>query len=481
MELTGYGLAELAGLLRGRKASAVEIAQACFRKIRLEDGAYHSFLRLCEERAMGQAAAAQQKLDKGEGGPLTGLPVALKDNICVAGVPTTCASRMLADFVPPYTATAAARLEAAGMVVIGKTNMDEFAMGGSSLTSYFGGPRNPLDTNLVAGGSSGGSAAAVAAGFVPAALGSDTGGSVRQPAAFCGLAGLRPTYGSVSRYGLVAFCSSMDQIGPMARRAADCGLLLSAMAGRDDRDATTKEPPDTNYGERVGSSLRGMNVGLPRAFLSAEVEEEVKEAVLGTAKVFEEMGCAVREVSLPSLRFALAAYYLLSSAEAAANLSRYDGVRYGYRAGGADYGALSTVSRREGFGDEVKKRILLGNYALTAGYYDQYYRKAQAVRSRLRAEFGELFRSCDFLLTPTAPTAAYPVEEKPADPLKKYTADLYTVPASLAGLPALSFPAGRTAAGLPVGVSLTGPAFREAALIGAADAYERFTGKGAAE
>lgn len=483
MEVTALGLSKLAGLLRERELSAPELTRACLEKIRREDGRYRSFLTVCEERAMAQAAAAQKRLDQGEGGPLTGLPLAVKDNICIEGVRTTCASKMLANYRPPYTATAVERLERAGMVVLGKTNMDEFGMGSTSMTSYAGGPKNPLDPQRVAGGSSGGSAAAVAAGFVPAALGSDTGGSVRQPAAFCGLAGLRPTYGAVSRFGLIAFASSMDQIGPMARSAADCGLLFGAMAGKDPRDATTCSSPwdDACAAGRLtgdGAALKGRVIGLPVEFfeeLPADVEKCMEEA----ASAFVRMGCSLRKVSLPGYRYAVTAYYLLSSAEAASNLARYDGVRYGLRAQGESYEELAARTRREGFGKEVKRRILLGNYALSSGYYDRYYKKAQAVRRKIRAEYDGLFTACDFLLTPTVPALPEKIGTSKS-PAETYAADLCTQPGSLAGLPVLSVTAGYGKEGLPVGLSLTGRPFREAELVAAGAAYEAYTNGGRA-
>ncbi len=460
------GLTELGQLLAGRQLSAPEVARAFLDRIRLEDSRWHSYLTLCEERAMTRAKAAQRALDGGTAGPLTGLPLAVKDNICIHGIRTTCASRMLADFVPPYTATAVERLEGAGMVVLGKTNMDEFAMGSTSQTSCFGGPENPAAPGRVPGGSSGGSAAAVAAGLAPAALGTDTGGSVQQPAAFCGLTGLRPTYGAVSRYGLIAFASSMDQIGPIARTPADCRLLFRAMAGQDPRDATSRKgtPP------AAGGDAYIKTIGLPVEFYK-DLSPETAALAARTAAAFENLGWRVREVSLPSYRYGVAAYYLLSSAEAASNLSRYDGVRYGLSGRGNTYAERVTDSRNRGFGREVERRILLGNYALSRGYYQQYYQRAAAVRESLRAEFDALFSECRLLLVPTAPEPAWPVGQKDSQPAEQYAADACTVPASLAGLPALTFPAGRTAAGLPVGMSLMGRAFDEEALLDAAEAF----------
>lgn len=454
------GLAELSRLLRERKISAPELVRIFLCAIEERDGEIHSYLTVCKERAEKQAVAAQRLLDRGEGGPLTGLPLAVKDNICIKGVETTCASRMLAGFMPPYTATAVERLEAAGMVVLGKTNMDEFAMGNASATSAFGGPRNPLELTRSPGGSSGGSAAAVAAGLAPAALGSDTGGSVRQPAAFCGLWGLKPTYGAVSRYGLIAFASSMDQIGPIARSATDCGLLFWAMAGKDRRDMTSVDLPLEGR-----AAPDHAVIGLPEELFSQEIAETVRVCAHKAAKTFEKMGCRLRTVSLPSLRAALPAYYLLSSAEAASNLARYDGVRYGVRQAGDSFAQMAGGTRRAGFGREVKRRILLGNYALSAGYYDAYYQRAQAVRERLRRELDELLTQCDFLLSPTVPTTAFRLEGPAPSPADMYGADLCTVPANLAGLPALNLPAGPAADGMPAGVTLMGRAFADRTLL----------------
>ncbi len=487
MDLTTLGLSDLAGLLQRRELSAPELTRTCLDKIQQEDGRYRSFLTVCEERAVNRAAAAQRRLDRGEGGPLTGLPLAVKDNICIKDLPATCGSKMLENYRPSYTATAVKRLEKAGMVVLGKTNMDEFAMGSTSMTSYKGGPKNPLDPDRVAGGSSGGSAAAVAAGFVPAALGSDTGCSVRQPAAFCGLAGLRPTYGAVSRFGLIAFASSMDQIGPMARRAADCGLLFAAMAGEDPLDAATKGPASRGRsgaapaaaGELPGdclSFLQGKVIGIPVEFF-AELPSEIGALLEKTAAVFCRMGCRLQKASLPGYPYAVAAYYLLSSAEAASNLARFDGVRYGLRVQGESYAELAGRTRREGFGDEVKRRILLGNYALSSGYYERYYKKAQAVRREIRREFDRLFAGCDFLLTPTVPALPGKIGASKS-PAEMYAADLCALPASLAGLPALTVTAGFAKEGLPIGLSLTGRPFQEAALVAAGAAYETYTDGG---
>lgn len=468
------GLQELKQGLQNKDFTSAELTAAYLARAKEQNGNVNAFVTISEERAMADATAADQLLQKGNAHELCGIPLAIKDNICTKGVRTTCASKMLEDFIPPYEATATAKLNQTGAVLLGKANMDEFAMGGSSQTSYFGGVHNPFDLKRVAGGSSGGSAAAVAAAMCPASLGSDTGGSVRQPAAFCGVTGLKPTYGTVSRYGLIAFASSLDQIGPIARSAADCGTILNAIAGYDENDATSKRQPADNYLKLLGQSLNGKTIGLPKEFFEAGLDDSVKTAVLAAAKRYEEMGCTLKEVSLPSLKYAVSAYYLISSAEAASNLSRFDGIKYGHRSEqGLNYNDLIKNSRREGFGREVKRRIMLGNYALSSGYYDAYYNKAVKIRGELKAEYDEILKSCDCILTPTAPTAAYLIGQQENDPVKMYSADICTVTANITGLPAISTPCGYDENGLPLGFSLTGRAFCEAEIIAVADAFEK--------
>ena len=458
--------------LRAKEVGAEEIALDCLRRIREDES--NSFITVCEEQAVAAARAADAAIAKTGHRDLLGVPLAHKDVFCTAGSATTCGSRMLAEFVSPYDATVVERLSAAGAVTVGKTNMDEFAMGSSNETSYFGPVANPWDAARVPGGSSGGSAAAVAAGLVPAATGTDTGGSIRQPAAFCGVSGLKPTYGRVSRHGMVAFASSLDQGGPMARSAADLRLLLRFMEGHDQRDSTSAAEPPTRAEAPAGL----LRVGLPREYWQA-LDASLATVLRDATKVLEGLGVALRDVSLPHTAYAAPAYYVIAGAEASTNLSRYDGVRYGHRASAAaDLDALFCRSRSEGFGTEVKRRILTGAYTLSVGYFDAYYRKAQRLRRLVRQDFLDAFRDVDAIVAPTTPTTAFPRADAPADaaedPTAMYRQDVFTVPASLAGLPALSVPCG-FAAGLPVGVQLVAPHFGESALLGLAEAFQKET------
>lgn len=455
-----------------KKISVSELCQSYFERIKKYDDKINSFITLCPELAKKQAEKAQDMIDRGIQRPLSGIPISVKDNICTKDIKTTCASLMLENFKPVYDASVVEKLKAEGFVMLGKTNMDEFAMGGSSSTSYFKPVHNPYDLERVPGGSSGGAAAGVAAGFCAAALGSDTGGSVRQPAAFCGVTGLKPTYGAISRYGLIAFASSLDQIGIVALSAGDIGYVLGSIAGRDINDATSREI-NSDYLSKVGSDFKGLRIGIPREFFSHGISEDVKKSVLSAAEYYKKIGCELKEVSLPSLEYAVSAYYLISSAEAASNLSRYDGIKYGFRADGDDYSALIKKSRSSGFGEEVKRRIMLGNYALSSGYYDAYYKNALRIRRRIKFEYEEIFKSCDMILTPTAPTTAYKIGEQENDPVKMYLSDICTVTVNIAGLPAISTPCGYDRNGLPIGMSLVGRAYSEALLIGAADRFEK--------
>lgn len=466
-------LTELRKKLDSHEIGAVELAQDYLKKIKERDTVINSYITVCEEEAIEMAKKAQSVIDAGESKPLTGIPVSIKDNICTDGVRTTCASHMLEDFVPVYDATAVAKLKAENFVMLGKTNMDEFAMGGSSQTSYFGGPKNPYNTDCVTGGSSGGAAASVAAGLCAAALGSDTGGSVRQPSAFCGVTGLKPTYGTVSRWGLIAFASSLDQIGVVANSAEDTAYVLNAIYGYDENDATTSQKSMGNYTSMVGEDISKLKIGVPKEFFEG-TDDEVREAVLKAADYYKNLGCEIVECSLPSLKYAVAAYYLISSAEAASNLSRFDGIKYGYRSNvGEDYNELIKNTRREGFGNEVKHRIMLGNYALCSGYYDAYYNNARRIRTQIRKEYAQIFEKCDVILTPTAPTTAYKIGEQENDPVKMYTADICTVTVNIAGLPAISTTCGYDKDGMPIGMSLTGKAFDEKTIVAVCDKFEK--------
>lgn len=466
-------LTEMRKKLDSGEIGAVELTKEYIKRIDQFDGTIKSYITVCEEEAIRDAESAQKLIDDGNAKAMTGIPISVKDNICTKGIKTTCASKMLEDFVPVYDAYAVEKLKNEGFVMLGKTNMDEFAMGGSSQTSYFGGPKNPYNPEYVTGGSSGGAAASVAAGLCAAALGSDTGGSVRQPSAFCGVTGLKPTYGTVSRWGLIAFASSLDQIGVIGTSAEDTGYVLDSIYGKDANDATSSALSKGGYTSLIGKDISRIKIGVPKEFFNG-CSDEVKEAVMKAADYYRSIGCEVKECSLPSLEYAVSAYYLISSAEAASNLSRFDGIKYGYRSGlGEDYNALIKNSRREGFGREVKRRIMLGNYALCSGYYDAYYNNARRIRTKIRQEYSDIFNECDVILTPTAPTAAYKIGEQENDPVKMYTADICTVTVNIAGLPAISTPCGYTSDGMPIGMSLTGRAFDEKTIIAVCDRYER--------
>lgn len=473
MDMKKTTLSALRKSLDEKQISARELCGECYRVIESGEENIGAFITLTKEEAEKAAEKAQTRIDSGESDFLTGIPLAIKDNICTDGIKTTCASKMLENFIPPYDATVIEKLKGQDYVLIGKTNMDEFAMGGATQTSYFKRSHNPVDTSRVPGGSSGGSAAAVAAGFVPASLGSDTGGSIRQPASFCGVTGLKPTYGRVSRYGLVAFGSSLDQIGPLANTAADCGALLNVIAGGDERDATSAKLPKEDFTGKIGRSINGMKIALPKEFYGEATDAEVKEAVMKAAKELEALGAVLVSCEMPSLKYGIPAYYLIACAEAASNLSRFDGIKYGLRGEGKSYGEMILDSRNRGFGEEVKRRILLGNYALSSGYFDAYYRKACALRQRIKAEYEAIFELADVILTPTAPTVAFKIGSDDNDPVKMYTADMLTVPVNIAGLPAISVPCGRNGDNMPIGMSIVGRRFDESTLIQMADAYEK--------
>lgn len=474
MDITALKISDMRSMLDKKEISVSELTDAYLDRINAVDGKVDSYITVTADAAKKAAEKAQEKINKGEASALCGIPLAIKDNICTEGVKTTCASVMLENFIPPYNATVMDKLESEDIVMLGKTSMDEFAMGGSTQTSAFKKTRNPYDTNRVPGGSSGGSAAAVGASLCTAALGSDTGGSIRQPASFCGVTGLKPTYGRVSRYGLVAFASSLDQIGPIAKSAEDCAVILNAISGFDPHDGTSSKNDVPDFTAKIGQDIKGMKIALPKEFYADGIDADVKAAVLKAADYYKSLGAELIDCSMPSLKYAVAAYYLISSAEAASNLSRYDGIKYGHRSEEGDsFNELIANSRSEGFGDEVKRRILLGNYALSSGYYDAYYGKAMALKQKIREEYDHIFADCDVILTPTAPTVAYGVNENISDPAKMYQADICTVTVNIASLPAISTTCGYDAKGMPIGMSVIGKKWDEATIIQTADAYEK--------
>ena len=473
--LNWLSIQEAHAQLTSRQISSVELTQACLDRIDAVEDRVQSFLTLTPEIALSQAADADRMLAAGEGGPLTGVPVQIKDVMCTEGVPTTCASRMLENFVPVYNATAVERLMGQGAVMLGKGNMDEFAMGSSCENSAFHPTRNPWDLDRVPGGSSGGAAASVSAGEAIYALGSDTGGSVRQPAALCGVVGLKPTYGLVSRYGLIAFASSLDQIGPVGRSVMDCALALNAIAGHDPRDATSVRREPTDYTATLGQDIKGMRLGVPEEYFVDGMDSGARKAVEEAVSILEGLGASVRPVSLPTTRYALACYYIIAPSECSANLARYDGVKYGYSYQDTnDMWEAMEKTREYGFGPEVTRRVMLGTYALSSGYYDAYYLKAQQARTLIRQDFERVFQDVDALVTPTSPVTAFKIGEKTGDPVQMYLIDVCTLPVNIAGLPGLSVPCGFSD-GLPVGMQLIGPHFSEEILLRTAHAYEAAT------
>jgi aspartyl-tRNA(Asn)/glutamyl-tRNA(Gln) amidotransferase subunit A len=467
-------VAELSAQLQSGKVSSVELTRALLARIEQHQGVLNAFITVSAESALAEAARADQRRHIGEGGPLTGIPIAHKDIFCTRGEKTTCGSRMLADFVSPYDATVVERLRAAGTVMLGKTNMDEFAMGSSNETSYFGPVRNPWNPACVPGGSSGGSAAAVAARLVPAATASDTGGSIRQPAALCGVTGIKPTYGRVSRYGMIAFASSLDQGGLITHSAEDAALLLAAMAGFDARDSTSVELPVPDYAASLELPLKGLKIGVLREFFEG-LDAAIEPLIRGALALLHAQGAVVKEISLPHLPLSVPTYYVVAPAECSSNLARFDGVRYGHRcAAPRDLTDLYQRSRAEGFGAEVKRRIMIGTYVLSAGYYDAYYLKAQQVRALISRDFEQAFHEVDVLVGPTTPTTAFELGTKTHDPVTMYLNDIYTIGANLAGLPAVSVPCGFAGA-LPVGLQIIGPHFAEGRLLNVAHRYQRET------
>jgi len=476
MDLYALTIHELHDLLQRRAVSSQAITEAFYRRIDTLEARVHAYLTLTRELGFEQAEEADRRRQAGEEGPLLGIPMAIKDVICTKGIRTTCGSQILHNFVPPYDATVMTRLNAAGAVLLGKANMDEFAMGSSTEHSAYGTTHNPWDLSTIPGGSSGGSAAAVAADECAAALGTDTGGSIRQPAACCGIVGLKPTYGRVSRYGLVAFASSLDQIGPMTKDVRDAALLLNIIGGRDPRDSTSADIPVPDFTQALTKNVKGLRIGIPREYFIEGIDPEVERTVRDAVKVLERMGGVTAETSLPHTEYGVAVYYILAPSEASSNLARYDGVKYGYRA--PQWSNLRDMymrTRDEGFGAEVKRRIMLGTYALSAGYYDAYYKKAQQVRTLIRQDFDQAFQQVDVLVAPTAPTPAFKIGEKTDDPLQMYLSDIFTVPVNLAGIPGITIPCGFSSGGLPIGLQIIGKPFGEETLLRVAYAFEQQT------
>ena len=475
MNITDLTVHELQEKLKNKELTITEITQAYVDRINEKEKDVEAFVTTLKDEALAQAKDVQAKVERGEiKGELAGIPIGIKDNLCTKGIRTTCSSRMLEDFIAPYNATIVEKVNNENMINLGKLNMDEFAMGSSTETSYFKKTKNPWNLNKVPGGSSGGSAAAVAANLVPWALGSDTGGSIRQPASLCGVVGLKPTYGLVSRFGLVAFASSLDQIGPITKDVTDSAILLNLIAGHDERDTTSVNKEKEDYTEALKNDVKGMKIAVPKEFFGEGINEEVKASLEKAIEKYKEMGATVEEVSLDVAEYALAAYYIIACAEASSNLGRFDGIRYGYRT--KNYTNLKELfknSRSEGFGAEVKRRIILGTYVLSSGYYDAYYKKAQQVRTLVSKKFEEVFEKYDVILTPTSPITAFNIGEKSDNPLEMYLADICTVSINIAGVPAISIPCGVNSEGMPIGMQLIGNKFQEKKILNAAYAYEQ--------
>ena len=475
MEIKDMTAVQLSAAIKEGKITVSDAVEASLAAVRASEDAIHAFLLVDEEGARARAAEVQKKIDAGElTGPLAGVPIAIKDNICTKGLATTCASKILQNFVPTYDAEVITRLEEAGAVISGKTNMDEFAMGSTTETSAYGVTKNPWDLEKVPGGSSGGSAAAVAANECFMALGSDTGGSIRQPASYCGVTGIKPTYGTVSRYGLIAYGSSLDQIGPLAKDVTDCATLLEAIASHDEKDSTSVRLESYDFTSALKDDVKGMKIGIPKDYFGEGLDEEVKEAVLAAAKTLEEKGAIVEEFDLGLVEYAIPAYYVIAAAEASSNLSRFDGVKYGYRA--KDYEGLHNMykkTRSEGFGAEVKRRIMLGSFVLSSGYYDAYYLKALRTKALIKKEFDKAFEKYDVILGPVAPTTAPKLGDSLCDPIKMYLGDIYTISVNLAGLPGISLPCGKDKNGMPIGLQLIGDCFNEKKIIQAAYTFEQ--------
>ena len=476
MNILDMTATELSKAIKNKEVTVCEALDAYFEKIDKYDEKYHCYNTLCKDEAYKKAQEVQKGIDDGTlTGPLAGVPIGIKDNICTKGIKTTCSSKILNNFIPPYNATVIERLESAGMVVIGKLNMDEFAMGSTTETSATGVTHNPWNVNKVPGGSSGGSAAAVSSGLAPIALGSDTGGSIRQPCSFCGLAGLKPTYGSVSRYGLVAYASSLDQIGPIGQTVEDCVNLFSIISGKDKKDGTSMET-SFDINEALKGDIKGKKIGIPEDYLGEGIAEDVKNAVLEAAETFKSLGATVEMFKMPIVKYAIPAYYIIACAEACSNLSRYDGIKYGYKSKDAlNLRETYIKSRSEGFGMEVKRRIMLGNFVLSSGYYDAYYQKALKAKKLIQDSFFDAFKNYDMILGPVAPTTALNIGESLSDPLKMYLGDIYTVMINIAGMPSMSVPCGFDKEGMPIGMQLIGKPFCEAEIMNASKAFENAT------
>ena len=476
MDITELTVHELQDKLENKEITVTDITKAYIENIKKKEEKIGAFVTILEDEALKNAEEIQNKIESGEiKNSLAGIPIGIKDNICTKGVKTTCSSKMLENFISPYDATVMEKINAENMVMLGKLNMDEFAMGGSTEYSYFHVTRNPWNLNKVPGGSSGGSAAAVAANLVPWSLGSDTGGSIREPASFCGVVGLKPTYGLVSRYGLVAFASSLDQIGPITKDVKDCAMLLNVIAGHDERDSTSANVEKQDYVKALRNNVKGLKIGIPKEFFGEGINKEVKKSLEKAIEKYKELGAEVEECSLDIAKYSLAAYYIIACAEASSNLGRFDGIRYTYRT--KEFSNLKELykkTRSEGFGPEVKRRIILGTYVLSSGYYDAYYKKAQKVRTLVMNEFKKAFEKYDILLTPTSPTVAFDIGSKSNNPLEMYLADICTVSINIAGLPAISIPCGKDAEGMPIGMQLIGKRFDEQTILNAAYTFEQF-------
>ncbi|MEN6421144.1 MAG: Asp-tRNA(Asn)/Glu-tRNA(Gln) amidotransferase subunit GatA [Smithella sp.] len=474
MELNQLTIHELQEKIKNGEVSALQITESVFSRIDAVEERVHSYIRLMKEEALHAASKADDDIKKGDIKPLTGIPIALKDIVCTKGIVTTCGSHILHNFVPPYSATVVEKLTAAGAIYVGKTNMDEFAMGSSTETSWFGPTRNPWDLERIPGGSSGGSATAVAADECIASIGSDTGGSIRQPAALCGIVGMKPTYGRVSRFGLIAFASSLDQIGPFTKDVEDCAIMMNILAGYDPKESTSVNAEVPDYRQFIGRDIKGWKIGIPKEYFIEGIDPEVTAAIKKAITVIEQGGGQCVNITLPHTQYCVATYYIIAPAEASSNLARYDGVRYGLRAADVrDLLEMYRTTRMEGFGAEVKRRIMIGTYALSAGYYDAYYKKASQVRALIKRDFDEAFKTCDVILTPTSPTPAFKIGEKTDDPLQMYLSDIFTISTNLAGIPGISIPCGFTSGGLPIGMQFLAGHFEEGKLIQIASAYEK--------